>query len=227
MSYLKDILPEIIYYGIQNHLIEKSKVAEDGWESGTSEEDTLTGHLGAILQTRWSDEIAVNGKSWKWRVRYKKFRGRGSRAFENISGADGIIQIEIDDLTNGEKTTKGILFQAKKGDIKKSKKLIHQVEKMETIMPKSSMVLLYKPDRYMAIKGCELLKSIEKKVIIQRETKIDLGSFLSDEFLACSSGVVGLYYDAARNVLILPNKERSKYLNLILYHRISIDIECK
>ena len=39
--------------------------------------------------------IYNDGHEWRWKVNYKKFRGRGKGAFEKRIGADGIVQIEV------------------------------------------------------------------------------------------------------------------------------------
>src|SRR2546426_834811 len=89
----------------------RARTAVEGWEDGSEDEDTLTGDLGATLRTRRST-VTANGQTWVWRVRYKKFRGRGHRALERATGADGIFQIEV--TTGDQKHFKGVLFQAKK-----------------------------------------------------------------------------------------------------------------
>lgn len=111
---IRQYLPDIIYTAIQSHLREGANSAERGWESGNDEEDTLTGDLGANLRRHWSNPVSINGHEWKWQVTYKKFRGRGPNALENLCGEDGIFQIEVENTETLEITGKGLPFQAKK-----------------------------------------------------------------------------------------------------------------
>lgn len=79
---MHDVLPDNVYEQIEEHLILMGDEAEEGWDAGNDEEDTLTGHLGAKLQTRWSPTTRSDGRLWKWKVSYKKFRGRGPKALK-------------------------------------------------------------------------------------------------------------------------------------------------
>ena len=222
---MKQYLPPQIFDTIQRHLIRVGDVAQEGWEAGESEEDTLTGHLGGQLQRRWSRSILIDGDRWRWRVTYKKFRGRGPRAFEKATGADGIVQIEIDLLDQAESVTKGILFQAKKGNIRRDKDLREQVQDMESLAPNGSAVFLYGPDRYRAIEGQTYLNELRTDARILRDKVSGLGSFLGNEFLPCNSGIQGMYYDALRRNLIIPTATGSpRVLRVDLHHRISVDV---
>lgn len=222
---MKQYLPPQIFDAIQRHLVKVGDHAQEGWEAGESEEDTLTGHLGGQLQRRWSRFIIVDGDRWRGRISYKKFRGRGPRAFEKATGADGIVQIEIDLLDQAESITKGILFQAKKGNIRRNKELREQVQDMESLAPKGSAVFLYGPDRYRAIEGQTYLNELRTDARILRGKVSGLGSFLGNEFLPCNSGIQGMYYDALRRNLIIPTPTGSlRVLRVDLQHRISVDV---
>ena len=109
---MKDILPALIYGLIEAHIAERAQHAQEGWEGGSDDEDTLTGDLGATFRTPWSSPIRTNGDTWSWRMRYKKFRGHGPGAVEKKSGADGILQVEV--TRGSEVQFKGLLFQAKR-----------------------------------------------------------------------------------------------------------------
>ena len=147
---MRDVLPETIYAAIREHLIEGARRAREGWEDGSDDEDTLTGDFGAMLRTPWTSPIVVSGEIWSWRVRYKKFRGRGRGAFERRSGADGIFQIEV---TRGDlKDFKGLLFQAKKAGSPDGQ-LASQVERMEGLSAGSTAVIEYGPRGYRAVAG--------------------------------------------------------------------------
>src|SRR5689334_11979510 len=91
---MRDLIPSLVFDSIRRHLRTAAENAVAGWEPNREEEDSLTGDLGRLLITPRMIEVIVDGQVWRWRVAYKKFRGRGDGAFEFESGADGIFQIE-------------------------------------------------------------------------------------------------------------------------------------
>ena len=166
--------------------------------------------------------INVNGQVWMWRVSYKKFRGRGSSAFEKKYGADGIIQVEV--TLRGQTFFKGVLFQAKKGAALRSGDLRDQVEKIEEIAPGGSAVVVYRPDGYLAIKGTEYLQTEGGLVGPMNKKMESLASFF-DDFLECKSGLRGMYYEAVRQRLILPTLDgQIKAIPLEVRHRVKIEV---
>jgi len=219
---MRELIPHPVFASIQQHLKTASEDAVSGWESNKDEEDSLTGDLGRLLSTGPHIVFNVNGQPWRWCVRYKKFRGRGPDAFESTSGADGIIQVEA---TLGSETFfKGVLFQAKKGERLRNGDLRKQVEAIEKIAPGGSAIVLYRPDRYVAIKGTEYLHLKEELVGPMVKRMQPLTTFF-DEFLECKSGLRGMYYEAVRERLVLPTLDGEiKAVPLELRHRIKIEI---
>jgi hypothetical protein len=199
---VRDLIPPPVFESIQQHLRRVGERAASGWESNKDEEDSLTGDLGRLLRTDHNVLVAVDGDTWRWRIDYNKFRGRGPGAFEAKFGADGIIQIEV---TVGNVTSfKGVLFQAKKDTGLRNAELRGQVKSIEDIAPGGSAVLVYRPAGYVAIKGAEYLNSEEGLVGPAIRGMRPLGSFF-DEFLECRSGLRGMYYEAVRERLLLPS----------------------
>lgn len=58
------------------------------------DEDTFTGHVGALLGCA-ERQTDVSGQTWRWRIEYSKFRGRGRDASETFLGADGIFEVRV------------------------------------------------------------------------------------------------------------------------------------
>jgi hypothetical protein len=220
---MRDLIPNPVFASIQHHLKHVADTAASGWESNNSEEDSLTGDLGCLLRTGHDAVIIVNHQAWRWRIRYKKFRGRGPDAFERKSGADGIVQVEV--TLRDETFFKGVLFQAKKGDRLGNGDLKEQVEAIEDLAPGGSAVFLYKPNGgYTAIKGTEYLHSDERLVGKLVYKMQPLASFF-DEFLECKSGLRGMYYEALRDKLLVPTLDgQVKAVQLEVRHRIKIEI---
>jgi len=216
---LRDIIPQPVYDAIWAHLTQGARNAVSGWDDASEDEDTLTGDFGALLRIEWSRPIAADGETWRWRVRYKKFRGRGGGALERETGADGIFQIEV---TRGdEKAFKGLLFQAKKLGGSNGR-LSPQVERMESLAPGSSAVFEYGPPVYRAASGQGYLQAGSPSLRHKAPNLRPLDSFLGDEFLPCNAGHRGLYYDALRGLLLLPT---GTALRVSVRHRVTIEAE--
>lgn len=222
---MRDAIPSSVFDPIQRHLMRIGNHAQSGWEAGSEEEDTLTGHLGAQLQRDWSRAVVIDGQRWRWRVRYKKFRGRGYKAFEKESGADGIIQVEVSQGSKEEAIYKGLLFQAKKNSLRRDTKLIEQVGNMERIAPRASVIFVYRSDAYHAVDGDDYLKESMGQSTANRVGR-QLGSYLGKEFLPCESGLRGMYYDGVRSKLLVPTPEGGiRVMDVRVKHRIAIEVE--
>ena len=139
----------------------------------------------------------------------------------NRSGADGIIQVEV--TVRGITEFKGILFQAKKHGYRDRIRLEKQVVWMETHSPGGSAVLIYGPDGYAAIKGKEYLSDAPETDLKVRRL-LTLGQFF-DEFLECTTGIRGMYYEAVRERLLLPTLDgQIRAVPLEVKSGIKIDI---
>lgn len=214
---VRELLPPAVYGAVEDHITQQAARAHRGWEAGSDEEDTLTGHLGASLQRDWST-ITVNGAEWTWRMTYKKFRGRGPGAFERQIGADGILQLEVN--LGVEIEFKGLLFQAKKiGQM--NGHLAEQVGFMESVADRCSAVFEYGPDEYRAISGHDYLADADLVNRRAAPTLRPLGEFLGQGFLGCDFGVRGMYFDAVRRILHLPD---SSAIRTSLDHRLQIEV---
>ena len=223
---MRDVIPPLVFEAIQRHIIGHTREAEKGWEAGQDEEDTLTGHLGASLQRDWSRPIVAGGETWRWRARYKKFRGRGKGAFEKKSGADGIVQVELWQPDTETTVYKSILFQAKKTNGGRDGILVGQVRSMERIAPGGSAVFLYRREGFFGTEGAALLRDVDAARSHLRDGPDRLGPFLADRFLPCSVGLRGMYYDGVRRALVVPDlRSGTRLVHPDLPHRIDIQLE--
>ena len=222
---MRDVIPEHVFEAIQEHLRDGTAHAEQGWEAGSDEEDTLTGDFGASLRTDGWIEEEQDGTSWQWRVAYKKFRGRGKDAIEKTIGADGIFQVEVRP-NDAEVVYKGVLFQAKKYRGSSRRQLRGQVSDMEEVAPGGSAVFEFGPQGYNAIPGREVLERPDRITIRERRAGTRLADYLAGQFLPCKSGLRGLYYDAVRGNLIVPVAGREpRVIRVSLHHRITVEVE--
>lgn len=223
---MKSIIPLKVFNNISSHIISRSTNFRETWESASDEEDSLTGDFCRSLSVSWTSPILIRGRgSWRWRVSYKKFRGRGNGAFEKICGADGIFQIEVENKNTGKVQRKGLLFQAKKNKIGRTTDLKKQVIKMETLAPGSSSIFAYSSDHFGAMSSKDFIKYYRTSVP-QSPNLDNIGNFLGVDFLECRVGKRGLYYDGLRKILIVPrNGKQPRLVRVDVPHRISIDVE--
>jgi len=216
---MQDHLPAYVFQAIQQHLRTASLAGEKGWHAGKDEEDTLTGHYLSKLQTDEWQVVSIEGVEWRWKFNYKKFASKGTDAPEKHLGADGIIQIELQDMRQRTSRYKGLLFQAKKlGGYSKST-LVEQVEKMEGIAPGISAVFEYGPHQFLGIPSRHYIG--DQKLLAENDGPSRLGDFLADQFLPCRVGLRGLYYIAKS--LIVPDKTEGVIrVRGLLGHRLNI-----
>jgi hypothetical protein len=217
---LIDILPDYVVRELQDHLRERSAQAQAGWESAAEEEDALTGDFCGSLRRDW---VEVNGDRgrWFWRVKYKKFRGRGKAAPEKHLGADGIFEIEARPI-DGDIVTKGVLFQAKKERGGSRRDLRDQVRKMERIAPGGSAVFEFGPEAYRAEASAAMFPATQESNRIPHPRHF-IGRYLADQFLPCRSGIRGMYYDAVRHNLAVPVAGTIRIVNMAFAHRVRVE----
>lgn len=217
---MKNKISKPVFEAIQELLRKGCARGEKGWESGADEEDTLTGDLcGALRTDGWITLSDDNGKLWKFRVTYKKFRGRGKDAEEKFFGSDGIIEIQIENVTNRIKVGKGLLFQAKKRSDSRRSKLQEQARAMEQIVSNGSAIFEYGPEKYFGFDSSQILSDSTAV------GKIQLGDYLAEQFLPCYSGKLGMFYDANNRSIVYPDGSGSIVRKFaIVNHRLRIEV---
>jgi hypothetical protein len=221
---MKNDMPPSVFASVQSHLRAGCLRGEKGWESGHEEEDTLTGDLCGSLRTDgWVDLTDENGGRWKFQVTYKKFRGRGKGAEEKSFGTDGIVEVQIENVSLGTKFGKGLLFQSKKYGDKDKSRLRHQARTMEKVAAGGSAIFEYGPDKYTGIDSSQVLGD---SINLSRTTpKARLGDYLADRFLPCESGKRGMFYNAqAREIVYADENGNVVRAHATLDHRLRIEI---
>jgi hypothetical protein len=203
---MRDVIPNQVFDEIADHIRRQMHHAEEGWRAGSSEEDTITGDLGASLRTHHMRASSSDGMVYRWGISYKKFLGKSKRSVEKRLGADGIFQIEYEDLRTGKMETKGLLFQSKNQWKGRNQKLLGQVGDMERFLPGGGAVFDYGPDGYKACDGVHAIQADGRRDRVHGSELLTLSDYLVNRFMECKSGTRGAYYDAARNVLIIPNR---------------------
>lgn len=105
-------IPLLVKQAIEAHVRKRMAEVEERFHSAAEDEDTFTGHLGALLGTS-ERQVLVDGQPWYWSIEYTKFRGRGKGATESYIGADGIFEIRVHGIEVAGR--KSVLFQSKMG----------------------------------------------------------------------------------------------------------------
>ena len=221
-----DVIPPTVVAAICDRLHGGCESAEHGWTAGNEEEDTLTGDLGRSLRIGWSEIMVDGDERWRWQLTYKKFRGRGAGATEKIIGADGIFQIEVEDTVTGKIYNKGLLFQAKKVGAKDRRQLLSQAEKMERLVPLGSAVFEYGPRGYHSSDAKDVIAANGHLVADGRGQAERLGDYLAKRFVPCRTGRRGLFYDAVRGTLVVPDETNGVVqFRAQLGHRFKIEVQ--
>lgn len=191
-------LPDEVKAAISTHIHDAEARAVDAYESGAEDEDVLTGQLGAYLRVGTQRVSVANAEvagEWTWSIDYRKFRGRGPGATENILGADGIFELRVHGF--GREQTKSLLFQSK-NEWSTDRRLLDQAIKLST-WREAACVIDFRPD---AIEVHTL-----DAIVRSGGTRVDssageaLETFLGSRYLNCEVGDTELIYDAKRRQL--------------------------
>jgi hypothetical protein len=159
-------------------------------------------------------------------VTYTKFRGRGGGALEKTFGADGIVEVKIENLTTGKIHGKGVLFQAKKVTDKNRTRLTDQAKKMEKVAAHGSAIFEYGPEEYIGYDASELVNGHDR--LTYGRSRNRLGNYLADRFLPCDVGKKGMFYDAVGKTIVYTNEDGDMVrARAMLKHRIRIEVASK
>lgn len=223
---MKALLPPSVFDAVSKHLRQCGRRAHLDWGVNQAHEDSLTGAAFVEFRTRRTRRVHVDGQEWLWRVTTRKFGSGGEDSQESLTGADGIIEVEIRHAATGQVESKGLLVQAKKQWSGKNRKLVAQVGDMERLAPGASAAIDYSPNGYTGVDGRSVLAADGDRRRVQDTTDLPLGDFLADRFLACEVGLRGLYYEPGRYMLHLPSAPgRPEAMTFRIPRRMRIEIE--
>lgn len=182
-------IPEPVWNAIEAHLHERIAEVQARFLSAAEDEDTFTGHLGALLGAS-ERKVMVDGRAWYWSVEYTKFRGRGKDATETHLGADGIFEIRVHGTeVEGRKS---VLFQSKFGE-PNDNEAREQALRMSN-WREASVFLSYEPQQILVYPIDEVLRPANRR-------GVDFEDFFMRRFVGCTTGDSDLYYDAKARTL--------------------------
>jgi hypothetical protein len=223
---MKALLPVPVFDAIAGDLRRCGNRAHRDWEANQAHEDSLTGAAFADFRTRRTRRVHVDGQEWLWRVTTRKFGSGGPQSEERLTGADGIIEIEVRHTATGRIESKGPLVQAKKNWARKNTRLFGQVGDMGRLAPGSSAALDYSQTGYTGIDGRSVLVAEGDRRHLDDTQDVPLGDLLADRFLSCKVGLRGLYYEPRRRVLHLPSSaSRPEAISILIAERMRLEIE--
>lgn len=193
---MRDILPAAVINILRDRYAAGVANAEAIFDQHRGDEDAVTGALGQALAIGEPIRFQLESQKYEIDISYRKIRGRGPRAPERVYGSDGIFQIRVKDKTGQIVAQKGLPFQSKMNWKGKDSSLLKQIKTMEETTP-GGIVIDFALTGYKACTAKAAMaasgnrRSVEKFGAVQ-----PLGQVLSRDFLDCTVGRRGLFYDA-------------------------------
>lgn len=197
----RPFLPTEVRASIREHLASAVAEASAAYESANEDEDALTGDFCGSLRTGWVRVSVAQREvpqTWRWRITYHKFRGRGPRPTERTVGADGIIELSLSSDEYPYEAHKSLLFQAKMLGDRDRERLWTQAIRLST-WREASFVLLYAAPGFRAVPLDDVLTT---RGAITGTAGVPVQSYLGERFLECLVGDDELLYDGTRRRLI-------------------------
>src|SRR5262245_812344 len=146
---MNDVVEARVLARIGEQIHDAVRAAEKNYEAYSADEDAVTGALGGTFDRTVKGREVVNGTRYRWRTRTTKLRGRGPRALEKETGADGLFEIEVQGAHGIIVARKSLPFQAKNASYGNRAKLAEQAQKIAQL-PGGGCIVHYSPDAYTA-----------------------------------------------------------------------------
>ncbi len=198
---MRDILPAEVINALRDRYITAVSDAKDAYAMNCADEDALTGALGQSLAMPREQRFRMGtAGTVTVRIGYTKLRGRGKNAPEKLYGSDGVFQMEVQDAHGQIIRSKGLPFQTKKNWNSKNSKLAEQAADMERQTP-GGIVIDFSRNGYKACSAAAVIAADGSRRTINSGVGMrGLGQVLGGDFLNCSIGTIGLYFDPEREV---------------------------
>ncbi|CDF85726.1 hypothetical protein PKB_4401 [Pseudomonas knackmussii B13] len=202
---MHDLLPSLVLDSLRDRYLAGVADAEAFFDLHRADEDSVSGALGQSIAMRDPVVFSSSEGTYVVKIDYRKIRGRGPGAPERKYGSDGLFQIEIADQLGAVILRKGLVFQSKMNWRGKKTDLYKQAVLMETKFG-GGLIVDFSSTGY---KACTALAAIESRGSRPIAEKLGamrpLGQFLSRDFLDCSIGKKGLFFDPVSERFYLEN----------------------
>lgn len=188
-------LPDLVVAALRDRYLAAVADAQAGFASARGDEDALTGALGQELSRRPGLVVQVGSSEYFVKVDWSKPRGRGHNAPEKLYGTDGIFQLEVTDEHGRVIGKKGLPFQAKTEWKGKDKALAGQSAAIDNSL-RGGIVINFTPNGYEACPTSAATQFGGSHPMVKKAGMLkSLGQILADDFLNCTVGTVGLFFD--------------------------------
>ncbi len=192
---MRDILPNGLVDILRDRYLAGVADAEALFDAGVADEDSLTGALGQAIAKPIPYEFFDGGDAYSVKIMWKKIRGRGPNAPERLYGADGLFQILVSDANGSVIRSKGLPFQSKTNWHGRSAEVARQSRDIESSLG-GGIVLNFKETGYEACTTAAAVESSGNRRQLERAQLMKpLGQMLGNDFLNCTIGQIGLYFD--------------------------------
>ena len=193
---MRNILPTHLVDFLRDRYIAGVAMAEASYEESSADEDSITGALGQAVAMPTPIVFTGPHGSYAVKISYRKVRGRGRDAPERLYGSDGIFQITVTDEHGMVVRQKGLPFQSKKNWSGTNSVLANQARDMQSSTGEG-LIIDFTPNGYSAC-GSSLVAEVNgnRREVERRRGTRPLGVTLGIDFLNCTVGHVGLFYDA-------------------------------
>ncbi len=189
-----DLLPTQIVKTLRDRYLAGVSDAEYFFPQSSADEDSVTGALGQAIAMREPLVFSEGNEYYEVAVSYRKVRGRGPGAAENRFGVDGVFQMRVAARGGRVIRQKALPFQAKMNWRGKNKDLATQARKMEALQ--GGIVIDYTPAGYKACPSQAVVAANGSRPQVERFGVVrPLGQVLGTDFLNCTVGTVGKYYE--------------------------------
>lgn len=197
---MRDILPPSLIDVLRDRYLAGVADAEASYDQHAADEDSITGALGQAIAMREPLIFSGPNGTYAVSVSYRKLRGRGPGAPEKRFGSDGIFQIQVTDEFGEVVRNKGLPFQAKTNWRGKNSALHEQAGVMEQATP-GGLVIDYTANGYKACTAKAVVAAGGRRSNVERYGAMrPLGQVLSRDFLDCTIGTRGLFFDPDREL---------------------------
>lgn len=142
---------------------------------GLTEEPDITSRIGQRLEDRFNDRVL---RGYRVRVITETITSHGRNSLEKPMGTDLYFAISVEDEL-GNKTTKGVLVQAKRQDKFNLRQLTEQCRRMNMVTKKGAVVWIYSPT------GIDVIRSVDVPTHSSSRFGVDK---LFDRVLECELG---------------------------------------
>ena len=200
---MREYLPEYVADFLRDRYLAGVADAEALFLESSGDEDAVTGALGHALAMRTPKRFLDQSSEYSVKVSYRKLRGRGRGAPEKLYGADGVFQIQIADHAGRVVRQKALPFQSKIRWVGRNKGLFEQARTMRTHFP-SGIVIDYSQIGYKACRIDAVIAARANRKQLNATSEIrSLGQILAYDFVDCTVGVDGLFFDPEAEVFEL------------------------